>query len=160
VVTKYFGNDPRIQFRGELYYLSNFYPDSPFYFKKTKFKTSEHFFMTFKTLDKLEQSKIINAPTASAAKKLGKLVKLRPDWEDIKFNVMYMAIYLKFTQNTDILEKLLNIDDDLLIENNIHHDDVWGNCLCPKHVDKNGQNYLGRLLKKLKYDLLKELKRI
>lgn len=50
----------------------------------------------------------------------GQKVSLRPDWEDVKLDIMYQILKLKFN-NPSLKHKLLDTDDTELIEGNI-----WG----------------------------------
>ena len=53
--------------------------------------------------------------TPNRAKQLGRRVPLRPDWELVKYDVMYEVCMAKFTQNSDLLSKLLATGDAELI---------------------------------------------
>jgi predicted NAD-dependent protein-ADP-ribosyltransferase YbiA (DUF1768 family) len=46
------------------------------------YKSSEHYYMSEKTVDDRKRSEIMEASSASEAKRLGKKVKLRSDWEE------------------------------------------------------------------------------
>lgn len=73
------------------------------------------------------------------AKKLGKKVALHSDWEEVKLDVMRYAIKCKFTQNSEIAEKLKAFDGEI-VEENTWHDTFWG-------VHNGiGYNWLGKLL--------------
>jgi ribA/ribD-fused uncharacterized protein len=136
-------------FRGKAHYLSNFYPYAPIFYRGIHFKSSEHFYVTCKTFDKQHQQMIINSPTPREAKNNGKLVTLRDDWEDVKLNIMRLALRLKFTQNPKLLYKLCNETNEL-IEFNQWHDNFWGDCTCKRCQKIIGLNWLGRLLMELK----------
>ena len=77
------------KFDGQYAFLSNFY-DSPmptaggtiFY------PTVEHYFQAMKTENPEEREKIRLAPTPGKAKRLGRTINLRADWEEIKLSVM------------------------------------------------------------------------
>ena len=43
--------------------------------------------------------------------------------------------------------------DIMLIEGNYWHDNYWGNCLCPKCKEIEGQNQLGKILMKVRSTL-------
>lgn len=135
-------------FRGELHFLSNFYP-SPFILNGVYYPTVEHYFQASKTTDPVMQEKIINAPTPAKAKMLGKKCRIKTDWNNIKYNVMFDGVYAKFSQNVELLDKLLNTPDYLLVEKNSWNDKYWG-------VDINtgyGLNKLGEILKEVKRHL-------
>ena len=68
---------------GEYAFLSNFY-ESPIVEDGITYPTNEHYFQAMKTKNLAERKKIADANGASAAKYLGRRVKLREDWEEIK----------------------------------------------------------------------------
>jgi hypothetical protein len=84
---------------------------------------------------------------AKSAKASGRRVKLRPDWEDVKYQLMIDTCYAKFSQNEKLKEILLSTGDEELEENTTGwHDNIWGNCYCPKCKDITGKNLLGKAL--------------
>ena len=76
----------------------------------------------------------------SSAKRLGRHVKLRPDWEDVKESIMYDIVWAKFTQNDILREQLLKTGYARLFEENTWGDTTWGT------VNQKGQNLLGIIL--------------
>lgn len=139
-------------FRGEHYFLSNFYRcDVPF--RGAIFPSSEHAFMAAKTADPEEFHAILAASTPSDAKKLGRTVSLVADWDTIRYEVMYDVLLSKFTHNADLRERLLATRGALLVEGNTWHDQTWGSCACPQHADVHGDNALGIILMALRLRL-------
>jgi ribA/ribD-fused uncharacterized protein len=144
-------------FRGEYDWASNFYYKAPFRDSNNlTFKTSEHYFACCKTLDSWWSQRILHAGTAAAAKKLGQQCPVRPEWGTMRVWVMQQALLFKFSQNTDILVKLLNTNDTQMVEGNYWHDNFWGDCRCnnksgqhPKCLQP-GLNKLGALLMNLR----------
>lgn len=65
---------------------------------------------------------------------------LRPDWEQIKDQVMLRGVLRKFETHADIRRVLLATEEDLLVEN-APTDYYWG---CG--ADGSGQNKLGQVL--------------
>jgi len=126
-------------FRGKYSFLSNFY-FSPFKVKDKEYKTVEHYYQSQKTLDENEQEKIRNVKSPSEAKKLGKQVKIRVEWDFQKTRFMYIGLLSKFQQNKDLAKKLIDTGDSELIEGNNWHDTYWGVC------NGVGKNTLGKLL--------------
>ena len=135
-------------FDGEFWFLSNF-ADSPFTIKGITYPTNEHFFQAMKTLDIEERKKIAAAPTPGAAKRMGRKVALRDDWESMKIAYMRAGLREKFTQNPDLAYQLVLTGDAELIEGNTWHDRTWGRCLCDK-CGGQGKNLLGQLLMELR----------
>ena len=141
-----------VEFDGNYAFLSNFYP-SPIYHEGITYPTNEHFFQAMKTLDIDERKAIAAAETPGLAKRMGRNVKLRPDWEKIKVDVMRLGLMLKFT-DAALAEKLIATGNKMLVEGNWWHDNTWGSCYCEKCCTHPGRNLLGHLL----VDLREELK--
>ena len=135
------------RFRGEYEFLSNFYPAEVSYDGLT-FQNNEAAFQAQKTLDPAEKAQFTTMQPADAKRK-GRIVRLRADWERVKNGIMEEIVRAKFTQNPDLKKKLLATEDILLIEGNTWNDRYWG-------VDirsGNGQNHLGRILMKVRSEL-------
>lgn len=135
------------QFKGQYSFLSNFhYADVEY--EGIKFKSSEAAFQAAKTEDK-ELKKKFQTLSPSQAKKLGRRIPLREDWEDVKVAIMEEIVMNKFTQNIGLKEQLLETKDAVLIEGNWWGDDFWG-------VDIEsgfGLNRLGLILMKVRDSL-------
>jgi predicted NAD-dependent protein-ADP-ribosyltransferase YbiA (DUF1768 family) len=86
--------------------------------------------------------RIRSSSTPGKAKRLGKRVVLRTDWEDVKLHVMRVGISLKFWYNPDLMRKLLDTGQQYLEEGNRWGDTYWGLDLCTGV----GENHLGILL--------------
>ena len=140
-----------VEFDGEYAFLSNFYP-STIYHDGITYPTNEHFFQAMKTLDIDERKAIAAADTPGKAKRMGRNVKLRPDWEKIKVDVMRLGLILKFT-DAELAEKLIATGDEELVEGNWWHDNTWGNCHCTECSRKGGRNLLGMLLMEVRKEL-------
>lgn len=104
-------------FFGEYRFLSNFWPAS-FVWQGKLWTTSEHAYQAAKTLDATEQDAILNLPTAVQAKRAGKTVTLRNDWEQVKVAIMTELVYEKFNQNPELKKRLLATGDAVLEEGN------------------------------------------
>lgn len=143
-------------FRGEYSFLSNFY-HAPFklsFMYREKIPTVEHFFQAHKSVPNGElYDEILAADTPSEAKKLGREARLRKDWEKVKYSIMLQAVRFKFYQNPSLGRKLIDTGDAILIEGNLWHDNVWGNCWCDKCEDIKGDNLLGKILMTVREEL-------
>ena len=73
------------------------------------------------------------------------------DREEVKEDVMYIALYAKFTQHECLRKLLLGMGDCKLVEHT-GQDTYWGD-----GGDASGQNKLGKLLMKLREELRKEI---
>lgn len=133
-----------INFDGQYAFLSNFFY-APFVYEDNIYPTNEHFFQAMKTLNPEERRNIAEARTPGVAKRMGRKVQLREDWEEVKIDIMRLGLRLKFKAHMGLTEKLIKTGDADLIEGNTWHDNFWGICLCPKCQGK-GQNHLGLLL--------------
>lgn len=136
------------KFRGKYWFLSNFY-ESSIEDENITYPTVEHYFQAQKTLNREEKLKIAKATKPAKAKKMGRQVKLRKDWEDIKLQVMEKALRLKF-QDSTLRKKLIATGDEELVEGNPWGDRYWGVC------NGSGKNNLGKLLMKIRKELQDE----
>lgn len=68
---------------------------------------------------------------------------------------MYEALQKKFADD-QLKEKLLTTGDEWLEEGNTWHDNYWGICHCDRCQNKIGQNNLGKLLMKLRTELMED----
>lgn len=125
------------EFTYEHGFLSNFHPSEVNY-GGVAYRSVEHAYQAAKTLDPAEQAKIRMAPTPGEAKKLGRGATMRPDWDDVKDEVMMALVWEKF-QSEPLRSRLLGTGDALLIEGNNWGDRYWG-------VDGHGLNKLGLTL--------------
>lgn len=126
------------RFDGEHRFLSNFYP-SPILFDGVPVATVEHAYQASKTFDPEQRAVIARAFSPGQAKRLGRHVQLRPDWEHDKVLVMAELVRIKF-RNPHLRGLLLATGDALLVEGNDWGDTYWGVC---RGV---GLNMLGKIL--------------
>ena len=133
-------------FKGEFDWLSNFH-NCPVHFEGLTFGNTEAAFQAAKTLDMEEREKFLGL-AAGQAKRKGRRVELRSDWEAVKIEVMREVLRCKFTQNPELKAKLIATGDAELIEGNNWNDRFWGVC---RSV---GQNHLGKLLMEVRAELV------
>lgn len=114
-------------------------------YKGVKFPTVEHFYQALKSEDPADWEKIAALETPGEAKKQGRWLPLRPDWEEKKIEIMRLALEQKFSHGTRYHDALMASGDDEIVEWNTWHDQVWGRCVCQKHQGA-GENHLGKLL--------------
>ena len=134
-------------FSGEFEFLSNF-SYSPITVDGKKYITVEHAFQAIKTHDPVEKQQIADCATAGRAKRLGRVITLRDDWEEIKEETMEELLILKFN-NPELKKKLMGTWPKILLEGNMWHDNTWGDCKCPDCITP-GKNILGNLLMKVR----------
>lgn len=131
-------------FRGAWEVLSNFYP-SPVKLGDVQYPTVENAFQAAKTLNH-EERKVFETCAPNMAKRYGRKVQLRPDWEEVKEAIMLKLLMQKFASGTDNFAKLLSTGDGLIVEGNTWHDNIWGDCQCSRCTNRPGKNKLGKLL--------------
>ena len=137
--------DAITDFEGADYgFLSNFH-EASFELDGKVWSTVEHAFQAAKCEDAQEAENIRHASTPGKAKKMGRAAKMREDWDEIKDNAMYEAVYAKFSQNPDLAEALDATGNRILVEGTRWHDNIWGQCWCGCK-DNTGQNRLGQIL--------------
>ena len=140
-------------FDGKWAFLSNFYWNEIEH-EGIVYPTNEHFFQAMKTLDNDERRQIANCLTPGQAKRMGRRVALRSDWESVKEDVMFLGLCLKFADE-QLADWLLETGDEELVEGTTWHDNEQGNCSCPKCTNIEGKNKLGKLLMRVR-DMIKE----
>ena len=126
------------KFDGEYKFLSNFYP-SVVRFGGAAYPTVENAYQAAKCANPSER-KWFRDITPGKAKRLGRQVQIRHDWESVKVSIMFNLLEQKFTLHEDLREKLLATEGKKLVEGNTWGDTFWGVC------DGSGQNVLGKLL--------------
>jgi ribA/ribD-fused uncharacterized protein len=130
--------------------FSNFYPVVIFY-EGRNYPSVEHAYVAAKTKDEFFRKTISELPAKDAgkAKKLGRKVKLRANWDLMKYNLMKRFLMQKFSYD-EFRSLLLSTGNCYIEEGNYWHDNYWGNCYCKKCEDKEGKNKLGKLLMKVR----------
>ena len=134
------------RFRGEFDWLSNFFL-CQVEFEGMNFSNVEAAFQAAKCLDMKERERFFGL-SGSQAKRLGRRVELRSDWEEVKIEIMRQVLKSKFTQNSELREKLIATGDTELIEGNNWNDTFWGVCR------GKGRNHLGKLLMEVRAELV------
>jgi ribA/ribD-fused uncharacterized protein len=144
-------------FSGRWRFLSNFFP-APFMYDGRLWPTSEHAFNAMKSLDMGEQNGVAAASTPAEAKRRGRQVRLRSDWDaTVRYQVMREVLYAKFTANPGRVRALLSTGTARLVEGNTWHDQTWGDCRCGRPAcAEPGQNHLGQMLMELRERLRRE----
>jgi ribA/ribD-fused uncharacterized protein len=135
-------------FKDKYRFLGNFYFSTLLY-QGTFWKTVEHAFQAAKCKDLDDCETIRTTDSPGEVKKIGRKVELRPDWEEVKIDVMTDLVLLKF-QNKELKSKLLETGEEYLEEGNYWHDNFWGNCYCDKCKNIIGQNVLGIILMEIR----------
>ena len=85
------------EFRGEFYFLSNFY-NAKIEYNGYRFQNNEAAFQAMKCPDRANEFRYLNG---SESKRLGRRVTLREDWETVKDQIMYEICCAKFERSEE-----------------------------------------------------------
>jgi len=125
-----------------------------------RFNCCEQYMMYKKAMvfkDEETAAKVLTTLNPRDQKKLGRQVKNFDDkvWDAVKYEIVFTANMLKFTQNEDAKEALMATEDRILVEAS-PYDAVWGIGLDEanaQQVDPDkwpGQNLLGKAITSVK----------
>ena len=134
-------------FRNKYYFLSNMYPcdiEIDLYGNKYRFKCVEAAYHALKAPDRIKEFENLDG---FAARKLGKTVERRKDFEEVKVKIMTRLVEQKFSNPE--LQKLLTSVEGEIVESNQWGDTFWG-----KSYGK-GENHLGVILMDVRDKLLR-----
>ena len=112
--------------------------------------TSEHYYQAQKVIHTPTYDQVRAALTPEEAKKVGRAGPCRLDWDAVKDAVMERALWQKFSNHSEIRDRLLATHSELLIENS-PTDYYWG---CG--ADGSGRNRLGEILMEVRSRLRQE----
>lgn len=136
------------KFRGRYFFLSNFY-EAPVTYLGITYRNNEAAFQAQKVcgIGSREIQFDFSKADPSTAKRLGRRVNLRKDWEEIKEKSMYEICLAKFSQNEELKRKLIATGNSYLEEGNNWADKTWGT------VNGIGENKLGKILMEIREEL-------
>lgn len=149
------------EFQGEYRWLSNFAPimirlddlpgDTALYFKSTEaaYQASKSIVVDAEGVP-FERLPLQYMPPGWC-KRAGRDLTLRADWDAVKLDVMYNVNKQKYANDKYFL-KLINTGEQELIEGNKWGDCYWGKC------GGFGQNHLGKIIMRIRDELVEELK--
>jgi len=133
-------------FSGTNRFLSNFYP-SKIKDGDITYESVEHYFQANKTFDMEKRKEVAKCSTPGKAKRKGRNLILRKDWESVKDSVMLCGVILKFTNSPELKDKLIATGSHRLVEGNTWGDTYWGVC------NGVGENMLGKILMLIRYTI-------
>lgn len=134
------------EFRGSTRWLSNFHIET-FEWNGKEYMTSEHAYQAAKAMTEEDHEHVRLASTPRKAKNRGNRITLRPDWDDVRIDVMYSVLKAKFAPDKLIALRLVETGDAQLVEGNTWGDVFWGICA------GSGQNNLGKILMRIRQEL-------
>lgn len=135
------------EFQEEYRFLSNMW-ECPVYYDDMLWSSAEHAYQAAKTLIKVEKDMVMASASPYAAKKAGRMVTLREDWDNVRLEIMHDIVLAKFSLSP-LRERLLETGERTLREGNSWNDTFWGVC------DGIGKNHLGRTLMTVRIELRK-----
>ena len=127
-------------------YLSNF-AYTPLRYNGKSFLSAEAAYQAAKCKNS-EDQQLFSSLTASEAKKLGRKIEIREDWDEIKLGIMTDIVRIKFKVYPGFAEALRLTHPAPLIEGNYWGDTYWGVC------NGEGQNHLGEILMQVRQDII------
>jgi hypothetical protein len=133
-------------FQGNYRFLSNFFPATIEY-EGITYPSVENAYQASKSSSVEDHKRIAAISDPGDAKREGRLLTLRDDWDTLKFKVMEDCVRYKFTHHLELKEKLLATGDAILEEGNTWNDQIWG------VSNGQGQNRLGKILMKVREEL-------
>ena len=124
--------------------FSNFSPH-PIDIANHTWATVEHYYQSQKFVGTEYEPLIpiiraVKTPEEAAALGRDRCRVVREDWEEVKTEIMYQAVLIKFLTHLDIQAILLSTHDALIVEDS-PTDYYWG---CGSQ--RTGQNQLGKIL--------------
>ena len=121
--------------------FSNFAP-YPIWLDGKLWPTTEHYFQAqkFELPERQEAIRSTKSPLEAARMGRDRAWPLRPDWDEVKDEIVRVALWAKFTQNSGPRELLLSTGDARIVEHTAN-DRYWAD-----GGDGSGRNMLGRIL--------------
>lgn len=120
-------------------FLSNFYNKS-FLYKGKEWPTSEHAYQAMKSNEEAVQEWVRKSPTAAVAKRRGREIAIRRDWDYVKIDVMDDILHYKFN-DAELMYKLQQTYPYELVEYT-----WWGDTFFGVNENFEGLNHLGKIL--------------
>ncbi|AHX01037.1 hypothetical protein HL13_gp77 [Dinoroseobacter phage DFL12phi1] len=141
---------PIMGFRDEYRWLSNFY-HAPITVTGFEYDNTEAAYQAAKTIN-IQHREQFKHLTGAQAKKQGRNVILRHDWDFVKLEIMELVLRAKFMTHPDLAQKLKDTGSRDIIEFNTWGDTYWGQIKDSKGK-LVGDNILGKLLMNIRSDI-------
>lgn len=135
---------------GEYGFMSNF-SKHPITMDGKKYETTEHYYQAMKATNDENHESVRLAKGPKKSKDLARTILLRPDWEDVKYEIMKDALRAKAQQYGFIIPALVTSGTEELAEDS-PYDYIWGT-----GKDGTGQNLLGKAWMEIREELTKDL---
>lgn len=114
------------------------------------YKSVEHFFQAMKATNFEDHEAVRNAATPGLAKKIGRKITLRADWEHVKYEVMLVGLRAKFAER--VYKQVMIGDRNLMLAEDSPTDFVWG--IRDADGGFTGENLLGKALMEVRVPIL------
>lgn len=112
--------------------------------KRFLYRTVEHYFQAMKAANEGDHDWVAYSQSCATAKMRGRKITLRPDWEEVKYDVMLAGLRAKFLDPK--YSKFLLDTGDAIIREDSPTDFEWG-------YRNNGKNLLGKALMQVREEL-------
>lgn len=130
------------------FHMSTFVYDPPFRNEKIAWPSVEHAYQALKCDDPVIWRKFAAFEKPGQARREGQLLTMRPNWENLKFDLMKVLVTEKF-KDPELAKLLVATEDAYLEETNKWGDRYWGVC------EEAGLNRLGEILMEVRSKLAK-----
>lgn len=138
-----------VSFTGNYSFLSNSFVGHEFVYEGNKYNSAEAAYQSAKCLDLRNRFKFTKM-NPSTAYKVGQLVRMRPDWDCVKDEVMQKVIWSKFAADKGLSTRLVATNPCILVNGN-DSDTYWG------VVNGTGENKLGKILMEVREKIIGQL---
>ncbi|NPV89450.1 MAG: NADAR family protein [Firmicutes bacterium] len=137
------------RFEGKYKFLSNLWP-CRIYLDGIEFHTVEHAYQAAKVADQQLKKRIASCRSAGEARQVASKMPLRPDWKEVKLQIMEELIRKKFLLNRTLGADLMSTYPADIVIGSMTGDTFWG-------VHEGvGLNLLGKILMKVREELIEE----
>lgn len=112
-----------------------------------RYPTSEHAYQASKTADLAERQRIAKLQRPGDAKRAGRQVTQRPDFDPLLTMMQILAVKFRY----EPFHSRLRQSTGPIVEWNTWHDNTWGDCICGRPAcEAPGRNQLGLILETLR----------
>lgn len=135
------------EFKGNKRWLSNFTP-CKVTLDGITYPSTENAYQAAKTIVESERKQFVFI-TAGQAKRAGRTITIRADWDNVKLSIMEELTRQKYASEP-LKTKLLNTGSREIQEGNTWGDTFWGIC------KGKGANNLGKIIMKIRQELINQ----
>lgn len=119
----------------------------PVWYEGIWYPSAEHAYQASRTLYPKQKMLILECKTAIEAIRISnsKAITFRAGWKELRFQTKKVIVKSKF-KNKELAKKLVDTFPHQLINENMYHDNYWGNCKCKNCFNTRGKNKSGNIL--------------